>query len=388
MTAILSCCRCEAAAATAFADPGTSATETMRALLAEPGFGVRYSLVQRYLAELPAEDFPDALEALGRFEGRQVSSYLQHLLQSWARRDPRAALAVAKRLIDIAVGGQGHFTDKWNQKIVGPRNREAFAASPIWPEPRQLLFFLAGLKESDLQENERTVLRADFEHAYFERFADDSESGVEALKNAPSPDTPTSQVPSFAPVKAMLAAAASELPDLLKAAVKRKDHAAFILGASRWIADDVSAAPAVLEIASGDEGIDSFGNAEIVKAWARRDAAGALAWFRANRPEDLEGFAGEGLIAFVDEVTRKQLLDAVQLDEDGGGRFSQLIGSWSEENPKLALETALAMHGPFFYSACADECFMRLHLPAHQRAVLEAIRSIRCRSSMLITSPI
>jgi hypothetical protein len=360
---------------------GRSVNETLRVMLAEPDFAARGSLVSGYFAELPGADFPEALAALGRFEGRQVSSYLEHLLRWWAVRDPHAALEATKRLIDIAIGGQGHFTDEWSEKIVGPKDRHSFEASPIWPEPRQLLSFLAGLKSAELPEAEKASLRAEFASAYLERFADDPEYGEEALKNRPSSAGGTGESqPStgyFARVKEVLAAEPSELPGLLRAAAQRRDAAAFLWGARRWIREDGAAGPGALAIASGDEEWGHWWKGRIVKAWARRDAGGALAWFRTNRPEDLKGYAGEGLIAFVDERTRKKLLSGVTPDEDGGaGDLGQLIAAWSEEDPKRALETALALHGPFFYSACADACFTRLDLPSHQRRVMKVIRGI------------
>src|SRR5688500_264158 len=87
LVTILCCCRSLAQPAGGFevpADFGTSVTETMRVLLEEPNFAAQSALVHGYLADLPREGFREALDALGRFEGRQVSSYLGPLLKSWA----------------------------------------------------------------------------------------------------------------------------------------------------------------------------------------------------------------------------------------------------------------------------------------------------------------
>ena len=64
-----------------------SIDETIQAICAEPHWGIQTSLIEGYFANLPAEDFPEALEALGRHEGWQTSIYLRDLLYHWNRKD-------------------------------------------------------------------------------------------------------------------------------------------------------------------------------------------------------------------------------------------------------------------------------------------------------------
>ncbi|MDQ3621269.1 MAG: hypothetical protein M3463_02105 [Verrucomicrobiota bacterium] len=350
-----------------------SVTETMRLLLAEGHGEARDSLIHGFLKELPTHDYPEAFAALDRFEQRQTPAFLDLILELWASRDPSGAWKAVRPLMDIAIDGD-HFVDEWNQKIIGPKNRRAFEASPRWREARHLLGFLRGLERAKTPAAEKARLRADFEMLYGERFG--TEDLAPPRKPAPAvPAEPRAEPEtSFARVKELLAAKLRAVPELLAAADVRQNHGALLWGLRRWITEDIAAAPIALEMFAQSSLRDA--DVEIVKAWARRDAKAAFAWFEKNRPEALLGFAGKGLIAYVDDKTRDALLRGPFDGADPDGKRSELYMAWAEVDPKRALHTALRRHGAQFYSGCAGGCFYAQRLPTHHRRVFEVIRSI------------
>ncbi len=339
-----------------------------KAMLEEPSWDAQVSLIGGLLAELPAADFPKVYAALGRFEKMQGSRCLRPLLDEWAERDPAAAWAVTRRLFDITVEGD-HFVDEWAEKFIPPKDFAAFQASPFWPEPRQLLGFLAGLERASIPEVTKTNLRNEFLTQFRARLP-------EHYLVPPPPSPPSDAVEpeaSYARVREIMEAPLAALPALLRVAAERKNSGAVIWGLRRWIAADPKAAPEMMQQA------EWHGNEEAVRAWAKSDARAALAWFRRHEPAALKGYAGRGLIAFVDKKTRASLLRAVTLPgkyNDGGEwhELDAMIVAWAREDPLTSLQTALSQYGPLCYSVCADEAVQPFSVP--QRKVLDAIRRI------------
>jgi hypothetical protein len=167
----LSSCDAQAVSAGGPED-GQRVEATFKAMLEEPDYGAHVSLISGFLAELPASDCPRVYAALGRFEKIQVSRYLEPLLSRWAEVDPVDAWAVTRLLFDITVEGD-HYIDQWAQKFIPPKDIVAFQASPFWPEPQQLLGFLAGLERASIPETKKTDLRKDFLTHFRARFPEE-----------------------------------------------------------------------------------------------------------------------------------------------------------------------------------------------------------------------
>ncbi|MEA3210902.1 MAG: hypothetical protein QOE70_3959 [Chthoniobacter sp.] len=361
--------RCGAQAVSASGpEDGQRVEAAFKAMLEEPSWAAQHSLIAGFLAELPARDFPSVYAALGRFEKTQVSNYLEPLLERWAELDPVAAWTVTRPLFEIAVEGD-HFIDEWAEKFIPPKDIDAFQASPFWPEPRQLLGFLAGLDRARIPETKKTDLREDFLTHFRARFPE-----YYLVPNPPSPpstDTVKDEE-SYARVREIMEAPLAALPAMLKVAAERKNWGAVTWGLRRWIAEDPKAAPEIMRHAE-------WQSEEAVRAWAKVDARAALAWFRRHEPEALKDYAGRGLIAFVNKKDRSSLLHAVKKPGkyiDGGEwtELEELIAGWAREDPLTALQTALSQYGPLCYSVCADETVHSTSSP--RRKALDAIRRI------------
>ena len=346
---------------------GQRVEATFKAMLEEPSWEARVSLLGGFLAELPAPDFTRVYAALGRFEKVQVSEYLEPLLKRWAELDPVAAWTVTRPLFDIAVEGD-HFIDEWAEKFIPPKDVGAFRASPFWPEPRQLLGFLAGLERASIPETMRTDLRSDFLTRFRARFPEH----YLAPSPPPLPTNPVEYEESYARVREIMEAPLAALPAMLKVAAERKNWGAVTWGLRRWIVADPKAAPKIMRQTE-------WQNEEAVRAWARVDARAALAWFRRHEPEALKDYAGRGLIAFINKKDRASLLRAATKRGkyvDGGDwtDLEELIAGWAREDPLAALQTALSQYGPLCYSVCADEAVSAA--PSPRRKALDAIRRI------------
>lgn len=374
LSAFLACeplSRCDAQAVSGGSpDDGQRVEATFKAMLEEPSWEARRSLIAGFLAELPAPDFPRVYAALGRLEKVQVSEHLEPLLKRWAELEPVAAWTVTRPLFDIAVEGD-HFIDEWAEKFIPPKDIGAFQASPFWPEPQQLLGFLAGLERASIPETMRTNLRNDFLTQFRARFSEDY-----LVPRPPPPRTNTVEdEQSFARVLEIMEAPLAALPTLLKVAAERRNWGAVTWGLRRWIDADPKAAPEIMRQA------EWHGNEEAVRAWARVDARAALAWFRRHEPEALKDYAGRGLIAFVNKKARASLLRAVMkpgkyVDGAYWVELEELIAAWAREDSLAALQTALSQYGPLCYSVCAEEA-VNLHeaFPLRRKA-LDAIRRI------------
>ncbi|MEM7012162.1 MAG: hypothetical protein AAF585_11820 [Verrucomicrobiota bacterium] len=301
-----------------------SVTEIVRAICAEPHAKTQDVLFLGYFQQLPAQDFPEALRALGRYEVWQTSEHLDLLLYAWLKRDRDAAETAMRSFEPIMV--PHHLTAmSWYDQIQ-PVDVDALSRSPIWPDKSEI-----------------GRARNHFERGEIEWDGDvDFESVRRALTNA-----------------------TNDLDVVLNDSLARRHMAAFVIAARRQIVATPQKAPEVLILA---EQFSDSAASEVRWSWGRVEGDWAWSWFKANRPRDLGEDAGQDLFPFVSKSRRE-----VMLRFANRWRTSTFL-NWAKLDAVAAFQASLNLDGREGYSSFAEHAWYRCNIEF--QSIIEAIESI------------
>jgi hypothetical protein len=130
--------------------------QVIRRIYREPVQEIRGAVLEEYLKQVPAADFPQVYELCLRLEEEDSPDVLLgRLMYVWAEKDPAAAWEKCLALYEIIIPQDPLSVDSWGTGIV-VLNPEAVAASYFWPESDHFAEeFARGLADSMLPEPEK-----------------------------------------------------------------------------------------------------------------------------------------------------------------------------------------------------------------------------------------
>ena len=317
-----------------------SAAQRVRRLLDEPSPDIRGMLLYGLIDSLEPEEFPAMFEALNQQFGHQNSQIQEWLLDHWMAADPRGAWVVIRPM--FAFTAPSRYADDWGEILIPPREPERLASSTFWPRRELYDAFPLYVNASSLSELEKSELNAEFLHLYREHFDADYTLPTQVR----SPHQAMLQE-SSSEMLAVLDAPADELRTHIEQAMINSNEYALAIGLRRLVESDPRQAPGALDLVAGEPAAkQTLPVLEILRAWGRGDPDGAWSWLQDNRPGELTGLLGQGIIAYLDDQQRKELLEtALPIEGDWPGEFGDLVAAWAESEPSPALHAARELDG-------------------------------------------
>ena len=317
-----------------------SAAQRVRRLLDEPSPEIRRMLLYGFVDSLEPEEFPAIFEALNQQFGYQNSQIQERLLANWMAADPRGAWAVVRPM--FAFTAPSRYADEWAEILVPPRQPERLASATFWPRRELYGDFPLYVNASSLSELEKSQLNAEFQHLYREHF--DASYTLPTQRRSPQRAVPQE---SYSEMLAVLDAPADELRPHIEQAAIDSDEYVLAIGLRRLVEADPRQAPEALDLVAGEPAAkQTLPVLEILRAWGRSDPDGAWSWLQDQRPGELTGLLGQGIIAYLDHQQRKELLEkALPIEGDWPGEFGDLLAAWAESEPESALHAARELDG-------------------------------------------